>query len=101
MTDLDRDVVDRAWTFIVLHSRRLCWSRGACLSGSLTSCPILISSLGTFGLCFGLSCSESDYKLCILTYSAEALDEPEERFLSVLRYYLSGWHVKPKGVKKP
>ncbi|KAG8759622.1 hypothetical protein FRC11_001697 [Ceratobasidium sp. 423] len=26
---------------------------------------------------------------------------PEERFIRVLRYYLSGWHIKPKGVKKP
>ncbi|CAE6430945.1 unnamed protein product [Rhizoctonia solani] len=26
---------------------------------------------------------------------------PEERFFRVLRYYLSGWHIKPKGVKKP
>ncbi|GAA5832768.1 hypothetical protein JCM11251_005755 [Rhodosporidiobolus azoricus] len=25
----------------------------------------------------------------------------EERFISVLRYYLAGWHIKPKGVKKP
>ncbi|WVQ81911.1 hypothetical protein IAT38_004038 [Cryptococcus sp. DSM 104549] len=30
-------------------------------------------------------------------------DEPEakERFLRVMTYYLSGWHIKPKGVKKP
>ncbi|KAF8707881.1 Oxysterol-binding protein, partial [Rhizoctonia solani] len=27
--------------------------------------------------------------------------QPEERFIRVLRYYLSGWHIKPKGVKKP
>lgn len=27
--------------------------------------------------------------------------DPEERFLAVTRYYLSGWHIKPKGVKKP
>lgn len=32
---------------------------------------------------------------------AEKVDDPEERFLMVLRYYLSGWHIKPKGVKKP
>ncbi|GAA5906797.1 OSBP family protein [Sporobolomyces salmoneus] len=25
----------------------------------------------------------------------------EERFITVLRYYLAGWHIKPKGVKKP
>lgn len=33
--------------------------------------------------------------------SASDLETPEERFISVLRYYLAGWHVKPKGVKKP
>ena len=33
--------------------------------------------------------------------SADALPDPEQRFLAVLRYYLSGWHIKPKGVKKP
>ncbi|CAG8715597.1 25234_t:CDS:2 [Dentiscutata erythropus] len=24
-----------------------------------------------------------------------------QRFVNVVRYYLSGWHIKPKGVKKP
>ncbi|KAG8900985.1 hypothetical protein FRB99_005645 [Tulasnella sp. 403] len=33
--------------------------------------------------------------------SAEAIPNPEERFIRVLSYYLSGWHIKPKGVKKP
>ncbi|KZT08937.1 Oxysterol-binding protein [Laetiporus sulphureus 93-53] len=33
--------------------------------------------------------------------SAEDCDDPEERFIRVLRYYLAGWHIKPKGVKKP
>ncbi|ELU43299.1 oxysterol-binding protein family [Rhizoctonia solani AG-1 IA] len=33
--------------------------------------------------------------------SAENDPQPEERFIRVLRYYLSGWHIKPKGVKKP
>ncbi|PAV21754.1 Oxysterol-binding protein [Pyrrhoderma noxium] len=36
-----------------------------------------------------------------LIFGAESITEPEERFLSALRYYLSGWHIKPKGVKKP
>ncbi|KAL5534707.1 hypothetical protein ACEPAG_1171 [Sanghuangporus baumii] len=36
-----------------------------------------------------------------LIFGAEKVDDPEERFLMVLRYYLSGWHIKPKGVKKP
>lgn len=29
------------------------------------------------------------------------MEDPEERFLRVLQYYLAGWHIKPKGVKKP
>lgn len=33
--------------------------------------------------------------------SAENCDDPEERFMRVLQYYLAGWHIKPKGVKKP
>ncbi|CAG8684038.1 9936_t:CDS:2, partial [Ambispora gerdemannii] len=28
-------------------------------------------------------------------------EDPVIRFVSVVRYYLSGWHIKPKGVKKP
>ena len=34
-------------------------------------------------------------------YSAEQEEDPEERFIRVLQYYLAGWHIKPKGVKKP
>ena len=33
--------------------------------------------------------------------SADAVADPEERFIRVMMYYLSGWHIKPKGVKKP
>ncbi|XHG06635.1 hypothetical protein AWENTII_009825 [Aspergillus wentii] len=29
------------------------------------------------------------------------IDDPLERFISVIRFYLSGWHIKPPGVKKP
>lgn len=36
-----------------------------------------------------------------LIFDAEQLDDPTERFIKVLAYYLSGWHIKPKGVKKP
>ncbi|ESK95501.1 oxysterol binding protein [Moniliophthora roreri MCA 2997] len=36
-----------------------------------------------------------------LIFGAEEVDDPEERFLRVLQYYLAGWHIKPKGVKKP
>jgi hypothetical protein len=32
---------------------------------------------------------------------AENCNDPEERFMRVLQYYLAGWHIKPKGVKKP
>ncbi|KAF9014924.1 hypothetical protein BDQ17DRAFT_1385771 [Cyathus striatus] len=36
-----------------------------------------------------------------LIFGAELYDDPEERFVRVLQYYLAGWHIKPKGVKKP
>ncbi|TVY30457.1 Oxysterol-binding protein-like protein [Lachnellula hyalina] len=29
------------------------------------------------------------------------LDDPVQRFVSVVKFYLSGWHIKPPGVKKP
>jgi hypothetical protein len=32
---------------------------------------------------------------------ATRLTDPKDRFLSVVKFYLSGWHLKPKGVKKP
>ncbi|KAI8811795.1 hypothetical protein BJ742DRAFT_674460 [Cladochytrium replicatum] len=28
-------------------------------------------------------------------------EDPVERFIDVVRFFLSGWHIKPKGVKKP
>lgn len=33
--------------------------------------------------------------------SAEKQEDPDERFMRVLSYYLAGWHIKPRGVKKP
>ncbi|CAO1613428.1 unnamed protein product [Sympodiomycopsis kandeliae] len=36
-----------------------------------------------------------------LIFGAGKQEDPAERFLAVTRYYLSGWHIKPKGVKKP
>jgi len=42
------------------------------------------------------SCTSSDF-----ISRAEHCNDPEERFIRVLQYYLSGWHIKPKGVKKP
>jgi len=36
-----------------------------------------------------------------LIFGAGAIEDPEKRFMQVTRYYLSGWHIKPKGVKKP
>ncbi|KAJ3479535.1 hypothetical protein NLG97_g8296 [Lecanicillium saksenae] len=29
------------------------------------------------------------------------IDDDVERFVSVVKFYLSGWHIKPPGVKKP
>ncbi|RKP09614.1 hypothetical protein THASP1DRAFT_14015 [Thamnocephalis sphaerospora] len=29
------------------------------------------------------------------------VEDPVERFVQVTRYFLSGWHIQPKGVKKP
>lgn len=51
---------------------------------------------GCVSLCF-LICVENSAAL----NSADQEEQPEERFIRVLMYYLSGWHVKPKGVKKP
>ncbi|PHH92597.1 hypothetical protein CDD83_6658 [Cordyceps sp. RAO-2017] len=29
------------------------------------------------------------------------IDDPVDRFVSVVKFYLSGWHIRPPGVKKP
>ncbi|EXJ87258.1 hypothetical protein A1O3_04217 [Capronia epimyces CBS 606.96] len=29
------------------------------------------------------------------------VEDPVERFVAVVRFYLSGWHIRPPGVKKP
>ncbi|KAL2107803.1 hypothetical protein VUR80DRAFT_4734 [Thermomyces stellatus] len=29
------------------------------------------------------------------------IDDPCERFVAVVKFYLSGWHIRPPGVKKP
>ncbi|KAL1953941.1 hypothetical protein VTO42DRAFT_2019 [Malbranchea cinnamomea] len=29
------------------------------------------------------------------------IDDPLQRFVAVVKFYLSGWHIKPPGVKKP
>ncbi|KIW09145.1 uncharacterized protein PV09_00081 [Verruconis gallopava] len=31
----------------------------------------------------------------------EKVDDPVQRFVAVTKFYLSGWHIKPPGVKKP
>lgn len=36
-----------------------------------------------------------------LIFGASELADPVDRFVAVTRYYLAGWHIKPKGVKKP
>ncbi|KAI9319508.1 hypothetical protein BX666DRAFT_1926675 [Dichotomocladium elegans] len=33
--------------------------------------------------------------------TANANNDPLERFIGVVQHFLSGWHIKPKGVKKP
>lgn len=30
-----------------------------------------------------------------------SVDDPLQRFIAVVKFYLSGWHIKPPGVKKP
>ncbi|KAI9292873.1 Oxysterol-binding protein [Neoconidiobolus thromboides FSU 785] len=32
---------------------------------------------------------------------AHKLDSPEKRMLAICHYFLSGWHIRPKGVRKP
>ncbi|KAJ2761013.1 Oxysterol-binding protein OBPa [Coemansia sp. BCRC 34490] len=32
---------------------------------------------------------------------ASQCDDPVKRFIGVVKYYMSGWHIHPKGVKKP
>ncbi|KAJ2382276.1 Oxysterol-binding protein OBPa [Coemansia sp. RSA 2603] len=36
-----------------------------------------------------------------LINSASKREDPVERFIGVVKYYMSGWHIHPKGVKKP
>ncbi|KAF1943836.1 hypothetical protein EJ02DRAFT_421035 [Clathrospora elynae] len=33
--------------------------------------------------------------------SIPKVDDPVKRFVAVTKFYLSGWHIKPRGVKKP
>jgi len=50
--------------------------------------PTLLEGLLMLYVIYGLS-------------SADLCEDPEDRFIRVLQYYLAGWHIKPKGVKKP
>lgn len=52
-------------------------------------------------LIFGQVIYISIWSFLTQSYSAEEVEDPEERFIRVLQYYLAGWHIKPKGVKKP
>lgn len=36
-----------------------------------------------------------------LLVRASKTNDPTQRFVEVCRFFLSGWHIKPKGVKKP
>jgi hypothetical protein len=83
------------WTYLELLSLRSSWSLEVCLRGLQTSCRTQISSLGKL-------ISLIVWKQSIYFFSrAEHCNDPEERFIRVLQYYLAGWHIKPKGVKKP
>jgi hypothetical protein len=33
--------------------------------------------------------------------STPSKSDPLDRFIDIVRYYLSGWHIRPKGAKKP
>ncbi|CAJ2500916.1 Uu.00g037690.m01.CDS01 [Anthostomella pinea] len=33
--------------------------------------------------------------------SIPEMEDPVDRFVSVVKFYLSGWHIRPPGVKKP
>jgi hypothetical protein len=37
----------------------------------------------------------------MLIIRAGAIEDEKERFLKVATYYLSGWHIKPKGSVNP
>ena len=85
------------WICLESHFRPLCLSREACSNVSPILCLILISSLGKLYR----SCAIPLALINLVIYSAEKCSDPEERFTRVLQYYLAGWHIKPKGVKKP
>lgn len=94
------------WTSTRSPSRLSCLSLEVCSSELRTLCPTQISSLGTCLCSISLSLSLSASVVLgllapLLVSRAEKCPEPEERFIKVLQYYLAGWHIKPKGVKKP
>lgn len=78
-------------------SQRLCSSPGRCSSESPTSSPIPISSLGEceswLSLPRGLDLSFTHHRAQRNRFRAGQMEDPTERFLAVLRYYLSGWHI--------
>jgi hypothetical protein len=56
------------------------------------------SILGGFSS-LSLSLALSAFNDLIRLKSANQIDDPQERFLAVTKFYLSGWHVRPKGVR--
>lgn len=34
-------------------------------------------------------------------FRARTLPDPAQRFVQVVTYFLAGWHVRPRGCKKP
>ncbi|KAJ2247034.1 Oxysterol-binding protein OBPa, partial [Coemansia sp. RSA 475] len=37
----------------------------------------------------------------VTDFIASKSDDPVQRFVGVVKYYMSGWHIHPRGVKKP
>lgn len=91
--------VEWVWIYPGLHFQPLYLSPAACWSELQILCLIRILSLGASPID---SCAAPDaFADVSYAYSAEHCNNPEERFIRVLQYYLAGWHIKPKGVKKP
>ncbi len=85
------------WIFQRSHFRHSFLNLEACWNESPISCRTRTSFLGTFSLGRFQFRTTTNQDI----HSADTVDDSEERFIRVLQYYLAGWHIKPKGVKKP
>ncbi|KAJ3390344.1 hypothetical protein HDU84_007599 [Entophlyctis sp. JEL0112] len=73
--------------------RPSCWRRVPCANG-----------WQTFLVIQKLSWSELAHSVAFdvnTTVRIPRLHDPVDRFLAATRFFLSGWHIRPKGVKKP